>query len=81
LESHSVVTAMMRDTDHVEWHASSLEKKLDEKLGRNFETFKNEVESVEETMTSLHEELQCFSPLQEEYDNVSLWVICESDYR
>ncbi|KAK4445572.1 hypothetical protein QBC34DRAFT_441598 [Podospora aff. communis PSN243] len=47
LENHSTVKAMMRDIDHVEWRTSSLERKLDEKLGRNFETFKNELESYD----------------------------------
>ncbi|KAK0611764.1 hypothetical protein B0T14DRAFT_540761 [Immersiella caudata] len=59
----------MRDTDNVEWHGASLEKKLEEKLGRNFESFRNALGDIEEAMTSLREELQCFSPLQEEYDN------------
>ncbi|KAK3682257.1 hypothetical protein B0T22DRAFT_501726 [Podospora appendiculata] len=63
-----MVKEMMKEPEHAMWHAHSLEKMVEERMGRNSEALKNTVEAVCEMMTALQQELQCFAPLEEEHD-------------
>ena len=71
LKDNEMIQEMMKNTEHPEWSQCDLEKRLEEKLGRSYESFKDTMEEIREGIEMLREGLECFTPLQEEHEKVS----------
>ncbi|KAJ4857090.1 hypothetical protein T069G_07987 [Trichoderma breve] len=66
LQDQDVVKSMMKDPAHTEWHAHSLEKKLEALLERNLMSLIDIVNDINDSISTLQKAFKCFAPLEEE---------------
>lgn len=70
LQDQDIVKAMMKDPAHTEWHAHSLEKKLEALLERNLMSLIDIVNDINDSISTLQRAFKCFAPLEEEQKRV-----------
>ncbi|KAL6812346.1 hypothetical protein J3E69DRAFT_348397 [Trichoderma sp. SZMC 28015] len=66
LQDQDIVKSMMKDPVHTEWHAHSLEKKLEALLERNLMSLIDIVNDINDSISTLQKAFKCFAPLEEE---------------
>ncbi|KAK4069219.1 hypothetical protein Trihar35433_5798 [Trichoderma harzianum] len=66
LQDQDIVKSMMKDPAHTEWHAHSLEKKLEALLERNLMSLIDIVNDIDDSISTLQKAFKCFAPLEEE---------------
>ena len=71
LDDHALVKAMIKDPDHSKWHCPTLNKSLQARVERNFDSLESIIDDITDTMEQFHDGFRCFEALELERDNVS----------